>query len=81
MVYQVQLFLDNQYGVRQSECKIDRPRPGLSRLAPRPHTKALGTRLNEIHSNQMDKINCLQKEAGAKKIVCNDNTTKKNCLR
>jgi hypothetical protein len=29
----------------QSECKIDRPRPGLSRLAPRPHTKALGTRL------------------------------------
>ena len=34
-----------QYGVSQSECKIDRPRPGLSRLAPRPHTKALGTRL------------------------------------
>jgi hypothetical protein len=25
--------------------KIDRPRPGLSRLCPRPHTKALGTRL------------------------------------
>ena len=34
-----------QYGVSQSECKIDRPRPGLSRLSPRPHTKALGTRL------------------------------------
>jgi hypothetical protein len=34
-----------QYGVSQSECKIDRPRPGLSRLAPCPHTKALGTRL------------------------------------
>ena len=34
-----------QYGVSQSECKIDRPRPGLSRLPPRPHTKALGTRL------------------------------------
>jgi hypothetical protein len=34
-----------QYGVSQSECKIDRPRPGLSRASPRPHTKALGTRL------------------------------------
>jgi hypothetical protein len=34
-----------QYGVSQSECKIDRPRPGLSRLSPRPHTKALRTRL------------------------------------
>ena len=35
-----------QYGVSQSECKIDRPRPGLiPRLSPRPHTKALGTRL------------------------------------
>jgi hypothetical protein len=34
-----------QYGVSQSECKIDRPRPGLSRPSPRPHTKALGTRL------------------------------------
>ena len=34
-----------QYGVSQSECKIDRPTPGLSRLSPRPHTKALGTRL------------------------------------
>ena len=34
-----------QYGVSQSECKIDRPRPGLSRVSPRPHTKALGTRL------------------------------------
>ena len=34
-----------QYGVSQSECKIDRPRPGLSRVSPRPHMKALGTRL------------------------------------
>jgi hypothetical protein len=47
----VDLLLSNvncqvqQYGVSQSECKIDRPRPGLSRLPPRPHTKALGTRL------------------------------------
>ena len=32
-----------QYGVSQSECKIDRPRPGLPRLSPRPHTEALGT--------------------------------------
>jgi hypothetical protein len=23
-----------QYGVSQSECKIDRPRPGLSRVSP-----------------------------------------------
>ena len=37
-----------QYGVSQSECKIDQPRPGLSRLSPRPHTKALGTRLRNI---------------------------------
>ena len=42
---QVQLFLDNIYGVSQSECKIDRPRLGLSRASPRPHMKALGTRL------------------------------------
>ena len=34
-----------QYGVSQSECKIDRPRPGLSRVSPRRHMKALGTRL------------------------------------
>jgi hypothetical protein len=34
-----------QYGVSQSECKIDWPRPGLPRLSPRPHTEALGTRL------------------------------------
>ena len=34
-----------QYGVSQSECKIDRPKPGLSRVSPRPHTEALGTRL------------------------------------
>jgi hypothetical protein len=37
-----------QYGVSQSECKIDRPRPGLSRVSPRPHTEALGTRLRYI---------------------------------
>jgi hypothetical protein len=35
-----------QYGVSQSECKIDRPRPGLPRVSPRPHTEALGTRLS-----------------------------------
>jgi hypothetical protein len=34
-----------QYGVSQSECKIDRLRPGLPRVSPRPHTEALGTRL------------------------------------
>ena len=34
-----------QYGVSQSECKIDRPRPGLPRVSPRPHTEALGTGL------------------------------------
>ena len=34
-----------QYGVSQSECKIDRPRAGHPRLSPRPHTEALGTRL------------------------------------
>jgi hypothetical protein len=34
-----------QYGVSQSERKIDRPRPGLPRVSPRPHTEALGTRL------------------------------------
>ena len=38
-------YIFRQYGVSQSECKIDRPRPGLSRASPRPHTKALGTRL------------------------------------
>ena len=37
-----------QYGVSQSECKIDRPRPGLPRVSPRPHTEALGTRLVAI---------------------------------
>ena len=36
-----------QYGVSQSECKIDRPRPGLPRVSPRPHTEALGTRLGK----------------------------------
>jgi hypothetical protein len=34
-----------QYGVSQSECKIDRPRPGLPRVSPCPHTEVLGTRL------------------------------------
>jgi hypothetical protein len=34
-----------QYGVSQSECKSDRPRPGLPRVSPRPHTEAMGTRL------------------------------------
>jgi hypothetical protein len=38
-----------QYRVSQSECKIDRPRPGLSRLSPRPHMKVLGTRLGKPH--------------------------------
>jgi hypothetical protein len=38
-----------QYGVSQSECKIDWPRPGLPRLSPRPHTEALGTRLTYIY--------------------------------
>ena len=37
-----------QYGVSQSECKIDRPRPGLPRVSPRPHTEALGTRLPQF---------------------------------
>ena len=40
-----------QYGVSQSECKIDRPRPGLPRLSPRPHTEALGTRLSIMLGN------------------------------
>ena len=39
-------FIFRQYGVSQSECKIDRPRPGLPRVSPRPHTEALGTRLH-----------------------------------
>ena len=39
------LVIVRQYGVSQSECKIDRPRPGLPRVSPRPHTEALGTRL------------------------------------
>ena len=38
-----------QYGVSQSECKIDRPGLGLSRLSPCPHTKALGTMLEHPH--------------------------------
>ena len=38
-----------QYGVSQSECKIDRPRPRLPRDSPRPHTEALGTRLIYIY--------------------------------
>ena len=35
--------LGHHNGVSQSECKIDRPRPGLPRVAPRPHTEALDT--------------------------------------
>jgi hypothetical protein len=38
-----------QYGVSQSECKIDRPRPGLPRVSPRPHTETLGTRLTTYY--------------------------------
>jgi hypothetical protein len=38
-----------QYGVSQSECKIDRPR-GLPRVSPRPHTEALGTRLYYMYN-------------------------------
>jgi hypothetical protein len=30
-----------QYGVSQSECKIDRPRPGLPRVSPRPYGLAI----------------------------------------
>jgi hypothetical protein len=32
---------------------------------------------NEIHSNQMDKKNCLQKEAGTKKLFATTTTPKK----
>jgi hypothetical protein len=45
-----------QYGVSQSECKIDRPRPGLPRLSPRPHTEALGTRLRSALCSVNDLI-------------------------
>ena len=48
-----------QYGVSQSECKIDRPRPGLPRLSPRPHTEALGTRLGVPSSSGIDIIDGL----------------------
>ena len=48
-----------QYGVSQSECKIDRPRPGLPRVSPRPHTEALGTRLNSWLINEICIILCL----------------------
>ena len=44
-----------QYGVSQTECKIDRPGPGLSRLSPCPHTKALGTRLELENRLALDK--------------------------
>ena len=54
-----------QYGVSQSECKIDRPRPGLSRLAPRPHTKALGTRL--IYNAEREHLSCGRKEGLSKR--------------
>jgi hypothetical protein len=36
---------------------------------------------NEIHSNQFGQKNCLQKEAGAKKLFATTTTPKKNCLR
>ena len=36
-----------KYGVSQSECKIDRPRPWFPHLSPCPHTEALGTRLGQ----------------------------------
>ena len=45
-----------QYGVSQSECKIDRPRPGLPRLSPRPHTEALGTRLSKKYTDNLKAI-------------------------
>jgi hypothetical protein len=35
---------------------------------------------NEIHSNQMDKKNCLQKEAGEKKLFAMTTTVEKNCF-
>jgi hypothetical protein len=43
-----------QYGVSQSECKIDRPRPGLSRLSPRLYKKALGTRLEGLQTTHQE---------------------------
>jgi hypothetical protein len=43
-----------EYGVSQTECKIDRPRPGLSLLSARPHTKALGTRLRSGGDRRSD---------------------------
>ena len=43
----------------ENACKIDRPRPGLSRLSPRPHTKALGTRL----TRPLCKVNQMHQQA------------------
>ena len=59
-----------QYGVSQSECKIDRPRPGLPRVSPRPHTEALGTRL--IHSiyNRSYGWDALQKHSVKTEVDC-----------
>jgi hypothetical protein len=47
-----------QYGVSQSECKIDRPRPGLSRLSPRPHTEALVLPFRRLCSATIDGASC-----------------------
>ena len=45
-----------QYGVSQSECKIDRPRPGLPRVSPRPHTEALGTYFMYVNLSRLNAI-------------------------
>jgi hypothetical protein len=42
--YQVQLFLDNMVLANQN-AKLTRPDQGFLVSPPRPHTKALGTRL------------------------------------
>jgi hypothetical protein len=64
-------FIFRQYDVSQSECNIDRPRPGLPRLSPRPHTEALGTRLehytllNHAAKNFIfDIFNCFGRRTG-----------------
>ena len=56
-----------QICVSQSECKIDRPRPGLSRLSPRPHMKALGTRLKKTYS--FSKFTCFFHEYGSREAL------------
>jgi hypothetical protein len=58
-----------QYGVSQSECKIDRPRPGLTRLSPRPHTEALGTRLRFPCIKFQEKRTRIVNQFHAKKVV------------